>query len=78
LIVSASQIAAPLRHGYATESTVSTRLVLVNGTRVPMVIACKVVLLPAVKLRLRPLRGMFCQRTSKQRSNISMINNSTD
>ena len=45
LIVGAGQIAAPSRHGHPAESTISTRLILVNRTSVPMVIACKLVCL---------------------------------
>jgi hypothetical protein len=41
LIVGARLIAAPLRHGYATESTVDFRVMLVSGTRVTVVIVCQ-------------------------------------
>jgi hypothetical protein len=43
LIVGTGQIAAPSRHGYTTESTAGTRLILVNGTSVPIVVVCKLV-----------------------------------
>ena len=40
LIVGKGQIAAPSRHGYTTELI---RLILVNGTSVPIVVVCKLV-----------------------------------
>jgi hypothetical protein len=43
VIVDARQMAARLPNGYATESTVGTRLILVSENREPMVIACELV-----------------------------------
>jgi hypothetical protein len=43
VIVGAGQIAAPSRHGYTTASTAGTRLILVSGTSVPIVVVCKLV-----------------------------------
>ena len=40
LVEGAGQIAAPSWHGYATELTICTRLILVNGTAIPSVILC--------------------------------------
>jgi signal transduction histidine kinase len=42
-IVGARQIAATTRHGYATNSTVATPHLLLNGTRVPIVIVGQLV-----------------------------------
>jgi hypothetical protein len=41
LIVGVRQMAAPSLYGYSAESAISTQLILLNGTSVPMVIVCK-------------------------------------
>ena len=43
VIVDIRLMAASLRHGYATKSTVATPYLLLNGTGVPIVIVCKLV-----------------------------------
>jgi hypothetical protein len=60
LIVDARQMAAPLRHGYPTETITGTRLILVYGTRVPMVISANSSAAASRETETAPLHGMFC------------------